>query len=566
MEQPIEYEWLPTKCSNCKKLGHSSSSCKFEAGTVWRKKESQSLPESDQQKVEEDVNSKHRSYVMNQKTPQAVAQDGAGSSDNGWANLKRTRNVKFVVQIACDQIRNSYSALQETQKTLPEQVGIGALIETKAKGDKIKDVMRSSFTDWMYYSSECLDGRILLIWKSHLAQVGIIQETSQMLHCRVRIYSRNQDFCLTVIYGSNSLESRRVFWTDLVHVQLPIQPWLVLGDFNAVFDINDRMGGRPISGKEMEDAQNWLALGLVEEMKVMVPYFSWSNNQDGGNRIYSKLDRILCNEAWVDLFPLASDFSHWEVVSDHSTLLIKQVEVQNLGIQPFHYFNMWSSHPQFREIVLGNWTKPICSGGGCFAKLAEKLIRLKHVLKRFNWRIMGDVGCHFEKKVKFYSSRAIMLCLLILEIPLWSRQKEKLIWIIEGKRNFFESFLRQNSKITWLHLGDDNTAYFHASLKKRKMTNHIVSYISDDGSVVDGYEKVTHHFLHHFQSFLGCAGRANGHIDMQSITCGPILDLDSQLDLIKPFTFHDVKVALFSIHPVKSPGPDGYGAGFFKDM
>ncbi|XP_062075342.1 uncharacterized protein LOC133779386 [Humulus lupulus] len=342
-----------------------------------------------------------------------------------------------------------------------------------------------------------------------------------MLHCRVRICSRNQDFCLIIVYGSNSLESRRVLWNDLAHVHLPIQSWLVLGDFNAVFDITDRLGGRPISGKEMEDAQNWLAL--------------------------------------------ASAFSHWEVVSDHITLLIKQVEVRNLGIQPFHYFNMWYSHPQFRDIVLGSWTKPICSGGDCLTRLVEKLSRLKHVLKRFNWRIMGDVGCQFEQSKSLFQQAHNAFFADPSNASLVSTEREA---YLEYRRQekFFESFLRQKSKITWLRFGDDNTAYFHVSLKKRKMTNHIVSYISDDGSVVHDYEKVTHHFLHHFQSFLGCAGRANGHIDMQSISCGPVLDLASQLDLIKPFTFHDVKVALSSIHSVKSPSPDGYGAGFFKDM
>ncbi|XP_062103716.1 uncharacterized protein LOC133814819 [Humulus lupulus] len=81
MEQPIEYEWLPTKCSNFKKLGHSSSSCKFEARTVWRKKESQNILEPVQQKVEDAVNLKQSSAVMIQKPPQAEAPVGAGSSD-----------------------------------------------------------------------------------------------------------------------------------------------------------------------------------------------------------------------------------------------------------------------------------------------------------------------------------------------------------------------------------------------------------------------------------------------------------------------------------------------------
>ncbi|XP_062089518.1 uncharacterized protein LOC133796053 [Humulus lupulus] len=40
MDQMIEYEWMPTKCPQCKKLGHTVSTCKFVEGLVWRKKES----------------------------------------------------------------------------------------------------------------------------------------------------------------------------------------------------------------------------------------------------------------------------------------------------------------------------------------------------------------------------------------------------------------------------------------------------------------------------------------------------------------------------------------------
>ncbi|XP_062075535.1 uncharacterized protein LOC133779610 [Humulus lupulus] len=39
MEQLIDFKWLPRKCSQCKKLGHTATSCKFETGAVWRKKE-----------------------------------------------------------------------------------------------------------------------------------------------------------------------------------------------------------------------------------------------------------------------------------------------------------------------------------------------------------------------------------------------------------------------------------------------------------------------------------------------------------------------------------------------
>ncbi|XP_062114324.1 uncharacterized protein LOC133825389 [Humulus lupulus] len=176
---------------------------------------------------------------------------------------------------------------------------------------------------------------------------------------------------------------------------------------------------------------------------------------------------------------------------------------------------------------------------------------------------MGDVGCQFEHSKSLFQQAQNALYADPSNDSLVLAEREA---YLEYRRHekVYESFIRKKSKITWLLFGDDNMTFFHASLKKRKLSNLIVSYISAYGAVVDDYEQVIHHFLHRFQSYLGCSGRANGHIDMQSISYGPVLDMASQLDLIKSFTTHDVKMAPSSIHPVKSPGPDEYGAGFFK--
>ncbi|XP_062098929.1 uncharacterized protein LOC133804790 [Humulus lupulus] len=39
MEQAIEYEWLPTRCSCCKNLGHTATSCKYTQEAVWKPKQ-----------------------------------------------------------------------------------------------------------------------------------------------------------------------------------------------------------------------------------------------------------------------------------------------------------------------------------------------------------------------------------------------------------------------------------------------------------------------------------------------------------------------------------------------
>ncbi|XP_062113952.1 uncharacterized protein LOC133824956 [Humulus lupulus] len=375
--------------------------------------------------------------------------------------------------------------------------GIGALLETKVKGEMLKEVMCSTFVGWDYYSSLRLEGRILLIWKASWVRIEAIQENDQFFNCRVRICNTNQDFCLTVVYGSNQLEARRSLRYDLAHFIFPVKPWVVLGDFNAIFDPNDRVGGRPISVKELEDARQWLDLCLVEELKIMGSYYMWSNNQEGGNRIYSKLDRMFSNEDWLDSFPNVTAVSHWEVVSDHCVILLKQVAVKNVGVQPSRFYNMWASHPQFRTTVLDNWSKPL-KVEGC--------------------------GLEQAKSNLYNDPNNSCLCAEERTTFLEFKRQEKL----------YASFISQKRKIDWLHFGDENSSFIHASLKKRKVANRIV--------------------------------KASGYIDPITIALGLVLNFDAQLELIKPFSILDVKSAMFSIKSIKSHGPDGFGSSFFKAL
>lgn len=49
------------------------------------------------------------------------------------------------------------------------------------------------------------------------------------------------------------------------------------------------------------------------------------------------------------------------------------------------------------------------------------------------------------------------------------------------------------------------------------------------------------------------------------LTNGPILTIPQQLELVNHYSAKEVKQAMFSIDVNKSPGPDGYGSGFFRE-
>lgn len=61
-------------------------------------------------------------------------------------------------------------------------------------------------------------------------------------------------FMLTYVYSFNVKEERRDFWSTLqTTLYSNTKPWLILGDFNSILHLEDRLGGNPISWTKIVD-------------------------------------------------------------------------------------------------------------------------------------------------------------------------------------------------------------------------------------------------------------------------------------------------------------------------
>uniref|UniRef100_A0A803QGT7 Endonuclease/exonuclease/phosphatase domain-containing protein n=1 Tax=Cannabis sativa TaxID=3483 RepID=A0A803QGT7_CANSA len=203
------------------------------------------------------------------------------------------------------------------------------------------------------------------------------------------LQAASKPFFVTIVCGSNSMETRKGLWDSLDGFGKIIEPWIILGDFNSMFSFQDRHGGRPIQNKDVIDAQNWLAMGQVEELKCSGSFFTWTNKHEVGDRIFSKLDRVFINDIWMEDFPTTKACFKWEVISDHCLCLIRHFEHNNTRIKPFRYGNHWPSYPGYEKAVMGCWSKPATGFG--LDGLVQKLFRIKHTLKAFYKSSVGDV-------------------------------------------------------------------------------------------------------------------------------------------------------------------------------
>ncbi|XP_062118356.1 uncharacterized protein LOC133831972 [Humulus lupulus] len=487
VEQGIEYEWLPTKCKSCSGFGHTMADCrkehKIEALDKGKGDPSLSVETNPGLKQHRDVKWLTPKRVSSQRQGQ-----GAGSSSMAVAvHHQKNQGLNKV---------NKQGYVQEVFKK--NNIGISGLLETKLRGKILGEFMEHKFPNWEFYSSLVTEGRLLILWRKGIARLSILEDTPQLVHCQVNWVGHQEVFFVSFVYGFNSVENRRSLWQDLTRISGSVKAWLVLGDFNAPFSGGDRSGGSVISSSELADSIDWKNNAKTEAIKSIGSFFTWTNNQAGLARIYSKIDHAFINEEWLDKFPQCMAVFQWEVVSDHCSCLISNFPLKLMGTKLFRFFNFWVNHPDFNHLVMESWRVPVLATG--LKAIFIRLIRLKHQLKKLNRDRFGDIGACYQ------------------------------------------------------------------SALERKADNSIVSVINEQGLLVDNGKEVVDHFVKHFQNHLGSSSSATGIVNQHSIATGSKLSVDQQLYLLNPFTVKEIRAALFNIPSTKSPGPDGYGSGFFKPM
>lgn len=117
----------------------------------------------------------------------------------------------------------------------------------------------------------------------------MLENSDQIVHYFV--IDRNSSFSsyITFVYGLHTIYDIVSLWGRLRSVQTT-GPWLIIGDFNTVLHVEDRLNGAPVHQAEIADFQ--YCIYEIGEGKITKRgcRFSWSNKRDAYIRIYNYID------------------------------------------------------------------------------------------------------------------------------------------------------------------------------------------------------------------------------------------------------------------------------------
>ncbi|XP_062104535.1 uncharacterized protein LOC133815746 [Humulus lupulus] len=401
------------------------------------------------------------------------------------------------------------------------KVGLVGFLETRVQTKNLGSVYLNMFSGWCSTSNNAWHkgGRIMVSWNPSIFLVNIIQCTSQLMHLGVTTVSDNECFLVTFVYAFNEESGRNVLWADLKELSATMRyPWLLLGDFNDILSVEERIGGgTPHCTGAFKECMDFCQM---EDIKFSGAFFTWNNKQGPDTRLYSKIDRVMGNQAWLDRYQNAEVKFMNEGSFDHCPALLQVYPEVKSGKKPFRYFRMWQKAPGFHEKLQEVWQEQLF--GAPMHQLVQKLKSLKIKLKELNRLQVGDIHL-----ADYLTLQELLSCQS--ELQLNPRDKELII------------------------------------KEKKAQESRVYSIKDKDGVQVHDHQQITAAFLNYYDDLLGSTMVNRMRVVPEVITLGPLIIESHVRILLCPYTNEEVKDATFAISGNKSPGPDGYSSFFFQD-
>ncbi|KAM0880049.1 hypothetical protein ACQ4PT_033835 [Festuca glaucescens] len=450
----VRYERVPYFCFWCGFIGHDDTDCEKKGkefhhwgDTVMTNADSILGKRSAEEQEELSEDRSKAMVVLGEVSPEG--------------KLKKGRLEEVLVRELGDLTRAT-------------QANLVFLCETRQKVEKVRRLKgRLGLRGFEGVDSDGLNGGLALFWDDRL-KVEVQAKCERYIDVHIRLAENESQWHLTCVYGEPRVENRHNMWTLLQNLKAQSDlPWCVLGDFNEAmwsfehFSATKRAESQMLAFRDVLEVCELIDLGFSG-----VPY-TYDNKRRGRKNVKVRLDRVVADNRWHNLFTEARVMHKVSPCSNHCPIVLHCVKEEERVQRPHYkrYEVMWEREPSLPEHISNAW-----AAAGPKADLGKVTSGLNEVMKHLQeWSKIkfGSVKFQLEK------SRTRLEELMNMnadrdEIRAVTDQMNELLYREE-------MMWMQRLRIDWLREGDRNTIFFHSKAVWRARKNRVKHLVDDHG-------------------------------------------------------------------------------------
>ncbi|XP_019225728.1 PREDICTED: uncharacterized protein LOC109207293 [Nicotiana attenuata] len=349
-----------------------------------------------------------------------------------------------------------------------------------------------------------INNKIWIFWDQDYSGT-VIDHHEQQISIELKHIEAAEPFILTIIYAKCKPVLRRPLWDCLrTKVASSNTSWCVIGDFNVISSIEEKIGGIPYQINKSLDFLSMIDDCGLTDLGYYGPRYTWSNGRGPCSIVWKRLDRGMVNDNWLASY-LATTISHLASTgSDHSPLLMEMYVRPENTIRYFKFLNCWTVEDSFLPLVQTVWNKQVF--GNPMQVYGDIFQRTKEFEEKV--RKAEETWAHTNKE----SDRAMAHEL--------TAQYVKYLKVEE-------SVLKQKTQLQWFKDGDANSKYFHSLIRGRRRKLYIHKIKNEDGDWIYGDEAIGEAACDYFQNlFFGPGGTIREYL----LSCIPSMITEEDND------------------------------------